>query len=298
MLVSEDQLEHHNVISVQIRGSSGPSRCPSNCCCAPKSTWRPARSRSARSAEHVPWIRACCATTTRNCSICARWAPSSRSSSPRSPRGWAWRDRSQRPLCRAPAGGRRFLAARVQLKLDAEFRASPSACSKSSIQLPRTHAVDAGGTVPAGPERSQSRPRHQHSRAAPCAACSARAMSRPANSVPRRTRRCGPSRSSAPGISPSRRICRSRLASGQKVKGGVRLRLRATAASTSTSSSCRACACSCRRRRGRLQAARAHLWRLPRHAGGSPQRPLPWYEFIRASTFGPSASATIRPCCR
>jgi type VI secretion system protein ImpG len=59
----------------------------------------------------------------RELRICARWAASSRPSSPRSPDGWAGGFECADPYVERLLEGFAFLAARVQLKIDAEFPA-------------------------------------------------------------------------------------------------------------------------------------------------------------------------------
>ena len=77
---------------------------------------------AARLSRAPRWTRACCATTTRSCATCARWAASSRASSRRSPRRLGMEGLEVAdPYVERLLEGFAFLAARVQLKLDAEF---------------------------------------------------------------------------------------------------------------------------------------------------------------------------------
>ena len=122
-------LDTHNVIEFEIRGHLWAQPVPLEILLRTASTSRPARSRCAtRRALCAPSTvrdhgsRACCATTTRSCATCARWAREFAREFPKiaarlGMEGMEVAD----PYVERLLEGFAFLAARVQLKLDAEF---------------------------------------------------------------------------------------------------------------------------------------------------------------------------------
>ena len=117
-LPAQQPAPDHQGPDVEPAGSAGVAAV------APTSTSRPAWPPFATCAADAGarWTRACSATTTRSCATCARWVASSRASSRRSPAASAWKGMEvSDPYVERLIEGCAFLAARVQLKQDAEF---------------------------------------------------------------------------------------------------------------------------------------------------------------------------------
>ena len=214
------------------RASSGRSRCRSSSSWRPRSSWRRGLSDCHRRKETRLMDPRCSSTTKPSCRMCASSAPSSRASSRRLPRGSDWTaSRSPTRMSSGCSRASRFLAARVQLKLDAEFPRFTQRCSQIVYPhylapTPSMVVVQLTPDASANAAAARRRTAARHRAAQPARH---RATRPPASSAPRTTSALADRARARPSYIALRRPPLGRAAPARApAEGGVRARLRAT----------------------------------------------------------------------